>query len=173
MAAASKKEPDPIVYAWKPRSGIKVDPQLAGETVEMLREQLGGGTVSPSDLLNHAKASNSAIHDVFDWDDTTAAESWRIQQAGHLLRSLVVTVEIKKGESRSLRAFVNVTHRDQRGYTSLAHAMSDKELRAQVVDQAWQELLAWRNKYSDYSELAKVRSAIDAVAASRLSQAAA
>lgn len=152
-----------MVYSWKPKSNIKIDAQLAGETVEMLRERLGVGVLSPADLLSHARDSNSPLHDGFEWDDGSAGEQYRLQQAGHMLRSLTVTVSFRESaEPKPVRAFVNVTHRGERGYTSMAHAMSDAELRAQVIAQAWCELLSWRQKYGDYSELAKIHAAIDA-----------
>lgn len=156
-----------IVYAWKPKTNIKIDPQLAGETVEMLRERLGG-TVTPTDLLQHARASNSPLHEAFEWDDAAAAEQHRLEQAGQILRFLVVTVLVgPRSEPKPMRAFVNVVHREQRGYTSLTHAMSDADLRAQVVDQAWKELLAWREKYQEYKELASVMAAIAASVGTR------
>lgn len=150
-------------YSWKPKAGIPIDPQIAGETVEMLRERLGG-QVTPADLLAHAKQSNSPLHAAFEWDDSAAAERYRLQQAGHVLRSLVVAVRLHpKAEEKPLRAFVSVVNRNEvRGYTSLAAALSDQELRAQIVATAWRELQSWRERYADYSELARAHAAIDA-----------
>lgn len=153
-------------YDWKPSAGIKVDPQIAGETVEMLRERLGG-QVKPADLLAHAEQSNSPLHAAFEWDNDRAAAKHRLDQAAHILRSLVVTVKMQpKAEERFMRAFVSVIHRERgRGYTSLAAAMSDADYRAQVIANALRELQAWRERYGDYSELAQMHAAIDATVA--------
>lgn len=149
------------VYQWKPQAHIKIDAQLAGETIEMLRGRLGG-QVTPQELLNHARESNNPLHDGFEWDDGKAAEAHRIEQAGHILRCLVVSVKVtEESEPAAVRAFVNVIKAERRGYVSLAHAMSDAEMRAQVVSRAWQELMQWRTKYGEYKELARIALAID------------
>lgn len=50
---------------------------------------------------------------------------------------------------------------NDRSYTSLAHAMSDKELREQVIAQAWKELQEWRRRYENLAEFSKVFGIID------------
>lgn len=157
------------VYAWKPKAGIPVDPQVAGETVEMLRKRMGG-MVAPAHLLEHARQSNCPLHAAFEWNDSEAAEQYRLQQAGHILRSLVVNVTFKpQQEERPVRAFHSVVGPDdRRGYTSLAVAMSEQEYRAQIVAQAWRELQSWREKYAEYAELAKAHAAIDAARAQQV-----
>lgn len=151
-------------YSWKAASGIAIDAQAAGGAIEDLRGRVGGH-VLPADVLEHARSANSPLHGAFEWDDGEAAHRYRIQQAGHLLRSLVVHVRFEpRAEPKPVRAFVNVVNRetDRRGYVSLPDAMSDADYRAQVIQQAWRELHSWREKYREYSELAAVTSAIEA-----------
>ncbi len=73
-----------------------------------------------------------------------------------------MVVEQSRGpKANTVRAFVSVTRDRARSYTSIADAMSDDELRAQVVATAWDELAAWRRRYEGLSEFAKVFGAID------------
>lgn len=143
-------------YDWKPFSHIEIDPQIAGGYMERLREKLGG-ELTPVNLLEDARKKTSPLHAAFVWNDSKAAELYRLQQAGHIIRSLVVTVRATpKSEPKQLRAFVSVMKDEKPRYTSLAVAMNDKELRAQVVDRAWRELMQWRERYDEYRELARV-----------------
>lgn len=45
--------------------------------------------LTPADLLLQARSSNSALHRFFDWNDSTAAQAYRMQQANQLLRVYV------------------------------------------------------------------------------------
>lgn len=50
------------------------------------------GRLSPADVVETARDPSSPLHHCFDWDDTSAAESWRIEQARRLIRSVRVVV---------------------------------------------------------------------------------
>jgi len=68
------------------------------------------------------------------------------RQAQELLLYIVVVPEAKQS-GPIVRAFVNVTKNDQSVYTSISDAMSDKELREQLLDRALFDLGVWRKKY--------------------------
>lgn len=148
-------------YSWKPNSQVPVDADKAGQHIEWL-QQKRGGSLTAKDLLEDARSAKSPLHKAFEWSDGKAAEAYRLQQARHILQSIIIEVKIKRGaDPTPMRAFVNVEKRGQSTYVGLQTAMSDRELRAQVVERAWQELLSWRNRYTEYSEMAKMCAAID------------
>lgn len=64
-----------------------------------------GVLVTPKSLLAKAKEKDSPIHSFFDWDDESAAEKHRIEQARGLLGCIQV-FEIRTG--RPARAFYSV-----------------------------------------------------------------
>ena len=66
-----------------------------------------------------------------------------------------------------VRAFVNVEH----GYTPIDVAMSDEAMRTKVIGQAWEDLQAWRKKYKDLQEFARVFDAINETRAGRAGEA--
>lgn len=150
-----------MVYQWKSGSVASVSAQIAGEAFERIRVE-HNGRLTQEDVVNEAKSEDSPLHPAFEWDNEKAAHQWRLEQAGYMIRHLVVSMETSEGEKRpAVRAFVNVERDRDRSYTSLAHAMSDEELRSQVVNKAWAELESWRRRYEELSEFAKLFIVID------------
>ncbi len=148
-------------YKWKPHFNVAgTSAQTIGDHLEKIREK-NRGFLTPQQVVKHAKAKKSPLHECFEWEDSIAATAYREDQARYVLRSLVVVINEDTSDQKTVRAFVAVTQNDDSGYTSLAHAMSDDELRVQVVRRAWNELEAWRRRYEDYDELAKIFAVID------------
>jgi len=150
-----------MVYRWKDNSPHpKVDAQVVGEHLEMLRSSHGGITARL--VVDEAKAEDSPLHEAFQWDDSVAADEWRLQQARQVVNHIVVVMEKDGGEAPTItRAFVVVTQMNAETYTSVAVAMADPGLRAQVVARALRELEAIRKKYAELEELAEVFRVID------------
>lgn len=149
-----------VNYAWRPGSRISIDAGKAGRELERIR--LGNsGALTQEAVLAQARSANSALHPHFEWDDTVAAEKHRLGQAGELIRSITIDVSRSNLETKPIRAFVNVHVGERQHYTSTLHAMSDRELRAQVLAKAWADLEAWRDRHAELTEFAKIFSAID------------
>jgi hypothetical protein len=149
------------VYRWKPGARLKINAKVAGQELERIRTT-HGGKLTPADVLAAAKSKSSPLHGAFEWSDGKAAQQFRLQQAQYLIRSIEITVvQAKNKKASNVRAFVSVKRDKDRSYMSTAHAMSDAELREQVLQQAWQELQDWRRRYETLSEFSKVFAAID------------
>lgn len=148
-----------MIYQWKPEARVKIDAQTAGEELERIRVR-GNGRLDAAHVVEASRPEDAPLHDHFEWNDQQAAEQYRIDQARYLIRSITVSVEPVE-ESRPVRAFVSVVRDEDRSYTSIAHALSDDDLRTQVLQRAWSELEAWRNRYAELIELADMFSAID------------
>ncbi|MBI1234777.1 MAG: hypothetical protein GC208_09775 [Alphaproteobacteria bacterium] len=148
-------------YAWKPESRLKLDAQAAGEEIERIRLARNGRLTSEA-VVEAAREEASPLHSAFEWDDETAAHEYRVTQAAHLIRSITLVPEDAAGQpDRPVRAFVNVRVDEDRSYTSTAHALSDEALRAQVLEQAWKEIEAWKRKYADLVEFARLFGVIE------------
>lgn len=149
-----------VRYAWRPGSRISIDPEKAGR--ELARIEKAAGELTPAVVLERAKSANSSLHNHFEWDDTVAAEQHRLGQAGELIRSITVDISRSNIEpAKPTRAFVSVERKGERSYVATATAMSDGDLRKQVLARAWAELEAFRRKYADLKELSGVFAAID------------
>lgn len=64
---------------------------VAAETVvhefEVLRKK-DGGKLLPESIVERAKSARSPLHPFFCWDDTEAAQQFRLQQARTLIREI-------------------------------------------------------------------------------------
>ena len=150
-----------MVYEW----GIDkypVDAQIAGETIEALKSELGKDYIEAEDLLNASRAENAPLHSCFEWDDTIAAEKYRLNQAGDIIRNITVKIVDASEKPQVVRALVNVSPQNEKGkYVSIQTAMVKGEYRDQVLKNALIELQNFKRKYQSYSELATVFTAID------------
>jgi len=149
-----------VRYAWTPGARFSGDAQRVGTELERVRKS--AGKLEPEAVVEHARSHNSVLHGYFEWDDVKAAHSYRVGQAGDLIRAVQVDISRSNVEpAKTIRAFVSVKQAGERSYTSTLHAMSDEQLRAQVLATAWAELLALRKKYEGLEELARIFAAID------------
>jgi hypothetical protein len=150
-----------VRYAWSPGARYSGDAQKVGTEIERIRKA-GAGMLEPEAVLEHARSHNSVLHGYFEWDDTKAAHQYRVGQAGDLIRAVQVDVTRSNVEPpKTIRAFVSVKQGGERSYTSTLHALSDEQLRAQVLATAWAELLALRRKYEHLEELGRIFAAMD------------
>ena len=119
------------------------------------------GNLTPRSVVDDARPEDAVLHPCFEWDDGVAAGKYREDQARYIIRGVVAQMPEAGEDAAPVRAFVSVVQNDQQSYTSTAHAMSDADLRQQVLQRAWSELQDWRDRYKDYKELAAVFTAID------------
>ena len=136
-----------------------ISAQVAGEALEAM----GGhdsGQLTPDAVVDAAREPEHPLHPVFEWDDTIAAGKFRKSQAGELIRA-VVAVMPEKPDAKPTRAFVSVKAAAGTAYVPIRTAMSDPELREQVLAGAMRELVSWRNRHRELEELADLFSQVD------------
>lgn len=148
-----------MIYKWTSRSVVPVNAQVAGEELERIRVK-NNGRLEPEDVVSIARDEKNPLHPAFEWDDATAAEAYRVDQARYVIRSIEVVVEPERSK-KPVRAFVSVIRDEDRSYTSVSHAMSDPILRQQVLAAAMKEMEAWRTRYAELVELVDVFAIID------------
>lgn len=146
----SKKEQ----VAW--RSGPsnfskKADPQKCYEEI--------GDNPTPQSVLEIAKNPKSELHKCFDWDDTSAAEKFRLIQARQMIQSFVIKGTEKTDEP--IRAY-QITSEPQT-YAPTRYFLTDEDEYATLVRRVKAELKQIRNRYKQISELESVFEAIDAL----------
>lgn len=126
--------------------------QVYGTVLEKIKERDNG--IVPQVVVNEARDKTSPLHDYFDWDDTKAAEKYRVEQARNLISHLDVVINYETGKTQ--KAFFNVSIPDNGGtkvvYVDVERALTDKDLRKQVLQNALEELVYWQKKYKEYSE---------------------
>jgi len=116
------------------------------------------GILEPADVVDAARSESSPLHSKFEWDDSVAAEKYRLYQARQLL---IVTVDyIGTGKKATLqRVFVSLTTDRQQeggGYRAMTTILADKSCRAQLLEDAFEEMRLFREKYAQLKELTEV-----------------
>lgn len=139
--------PERAVEAWK-----------VAEHIKHLESQYG--EVTSKIFLESARDESSEMHNLFEWDDTKAAEQWRVQQASVIISSIRVNVVEEEKEPIKTRAYVQYEPR-QSGYISVGKALSEEDKRHKVIAQARKEASWFIEKYKAFEELADVIDAMN------------
>ncbi len=122
-----------------------------------------GGLLRPCDVVEFAKDEKTALHSRFEWDDQKAGDSHRLWQARQILRIEVVVLE---NDSKLVRAFVSLKDDRQEqggGYRLLTEVLSNKDLRAKMLNEALDEAELFKRKWERLVELKPIFEAIDKV----------
>ena len=140
-------------YSW--RSGKSVPAQIAGEVMEMIEKR--DGELTKEAFLEESRPEDAPTHNLFDWDDTTAAEKYRLTQARMCIQDIEITI-LQHDEPKKIHAFVNTTlgKNNNASYSNISVAMADENKRKSVLHNALTELKTFEFKYSEYSELAGI-----------------
>ena len=151
-------------YRWvrTPMGGLKAE--IVGKELERL--QKASGELTPELVVKKATPKNALLHPCFEWDNTVAAEQYRISQARYMLRSIEVVVEKSddSDETLEIRAFHNVNNdEDESVYVTLQQARDNPIYWEQIKDKALAEINLWKQKYKDIKEFEVIFSAIESV----------
>lgn len=130
--------------------------------VTMMRVNKG---ITPGEVVKAASDPASPLHDRFEWNDSTAATRWRLAQAGALIRQLrVKVVNLKTEDEQTTRYAVSVRTGDGSvKYVTTESAMSNDELRAQMLSDARRDMLIFQRKYAVLTELSSVFAAMNGI----------
>lgn len=143
------------------------------KTANILRDiaEKNNGQITPEIVLEEAKPKSSPLHGLFCWDDTKAAEEYRLIQAASLIRRIKVSIPTGDETTIKVRAFINVCpqHEDEetleeqaRGvYVSFQNATAVESYRDQMIANCKRDVEAFRRKYSILQEAARIIQAMD------------
>lgn len=112
---------------------------------------------TPENVLEYARNENTELHKCFEWNDTVAAELYRLKQARDIIVSFVIKSEEK--EQPQIRAFQITTERNVYQPTRLFLQQPDQY--KELLKRAKQELQAFKQRYKMLSELAEIFDEID------------
>lgn len=130
-------------------------PKVPANVFGKFVEKLGGGSVdgvTPKQLV--AAAKSSPIARLFDWNNKTAAEKFRLAQARNYLNGIqIVRVNLRDGSSQSTRAFHVASSDGRRAYISHDQIVGEPELRAQVIGNAKARLESYIASYANLAAM--------------------
>jgi len=135
--------------------------QVVEELKRIAKEH--AGLLQPAIVVQEARPTSSPLHSQFEWDDSQAAEKYRIQQARQLINVVVETIP---GLKEPVPVFVSLTPdraRDGGGYRLLTTVLTDKMSKELLLQDALNELEIFQRKYARLKELAAVFKATRAI----------
>lgn len=143
-------------YEYKVPGLVKAPAQAVGELFERLEQTEEG--LTPATVLEASRDENALLHGEFEWQDDVAAEKYRLDQARFIIRNLTVitkTTDQEERENGKDRAFVCTNGRSG-NYVALKFALTNAELRANLLKEARRDMLIFTAKYQRLEELASV-----------------
>lgn len=124
-----------------------------------LRDQLqqlydANQRLTPALVLAEAEDPNSPLHALFEWNDSVAADRWRLQQARELIRSVKVVYREADdtNPAKSVRAWHAI--RDESGHhfepaEQVALDPFQRRLLLADMEREWQQM---KRRWADFDE---------------------
>ncbi len=112
------------------------------------------GALTPALVVETASDPAHPLHSRFEWDDSVAAEKWRLEQASQLLR--VVKLPADSSRPGDLRAFVAVKGKDSHraDYMPTEEALLDEFARKLILRDMEREWRLLKRRYEHMREFA-------------------
>jgi hypothetical protein len=128
------------------------DPNVIGGELERIRTE-NNGRLMPHAVVEEARKRNNPIHRYFEWNDKTAAEAYRLDQARVLIR--IIQIEDTDSDKPPRRAFVSVND-DGKSYRGLSEVLSSQNLQLAVLVAAEKELRAFEARYNELLDICEL-----------------
>lgn len=141
-----------MTYQWKVAGFHKVSADVAGAVCEELEAK---GQLTAKALVDASRPEDAPLHSEFEWNDDVAAEKWREQQGRLIINQLTVVID----NQEPVRKFFNIEN-TANTYTSIDVILKNTNTKEQLLQIALRELGAFKRKYSQLTELAKLFDAI-------------
>ncbi|MCI8378663.1 MAG: hypothetical protein HFH72_09115 [Lachnospiraceae bacterium] len=135
---------------WRVKGIYKADAQKVAD-------EIGNDKITPQEMIEKARNEKSELHKCFEWNDTIAAEKYRLQQARNVLAMLVF--KPKTEEEQQVRIFSLTTEKSVYQPTKQFLVQSDEY--QDLLKRALAELETFKRKYSTLNELEEVFKAIE------------
>lgn len=169
-------------YSWRSGYNYKVSAETVGGVLKEIEES--EGEVTSKSFLEYSRPEDSVTHSMFEWDDTVAAEKFRLYQSGRIINQLAIEIvytddgkptemsvdmveqSAPEQKKQIVSAYVNTVGKSTRAsacFTNVIDALNDSAKRSVVLENAKSELSSFKKKYGSLKELAVVVKAIDIV----------
>jgi hypothetical protein len=140
-------------------------------TEELTKIYEKNGQLTPQMVVDAARPKKAPLHKFFEWRDKIAAEEHRLAQARYLIRT-VITVVTDADKLFTVRKFINIRTEEENGdtfsawgrfskYVTVEDCISDEVYKKIMLESALSELRAFRLKYANLKQIAKIVREID------------
>lgn len=143
-----------------------MNPEVIAALEEIRKRNFG--ILRPVDVVEEARPVKSVLHRYFEWDDTKAAEKYRLDQARELIQVCVTVLASPENPDKLVAVRMYTSLPDFRkaeggGYLRTEDVLGNPEWREEAVRQAISEFQRWESKYKDLEEFISVYDAMHAV----------
>lgn len=171
-AGKKSKKPAEAIYTAADRSGFSdADAQYIGPILDKIIKRDGG--IDKDKLYAEVKARHGTenphpLDKYYEWNDSTAADMWRLDYTGKIIRSVMITYKRNDEDwdsscSSNVRAYHVVTRNyskeedkapePHRVYVGIPEIANDDALCEQVMEQVYRLLAQARNKVEAYETI--------------------
>ena len=137
---------------WRIQGYYKADAQKVAE-------EIGFGKFTPMEVLEKAKDETTELHKCFEWNDSIAAEKYRLEQAKNIIRMLVYKKENKEQQVVRYYAKTETKH----VYQPTKQFLGQEDEYQGLLRRALAELEAFKNKYHTLTELENIFEAMEMI----------
>lgn len=130
------------------------------------------GTVSAQIILEDAKSSEHPLHEYFEWDDSAAANKYRLRQAYEMIMATKFVCFLKEDRRKKIASIVTGSKPSavplrrflpaftQDGFRERVDVLADEEARKSLVERKLSVLKSWCRSVVDIDELSHVRNGV-------------
>lgn len=117
------------------------------------------GVLRAEDVVTAATPPESPLHSYFEWDDSTAAQEYRLVQARRLIREAVEYIDID-GSTQLIPIYCSLKidrEEDGGGYRNLRDVLAVPAYRDQLLETALDDLRHFQSRYEQFKLLASFK----------------
>ena len=116
------------------------------------------GRLTASILLEEARDSGHPLHTRFEWDDSVAAERYRLEQAGELIRRVKIVYKpaTQRSGAKSVRAYHSVPGPEGRTFRSVGEVAGNPVMLQLVLAEMERDWKLLKERYSHLVQFAQM-----------------
>lgn len=146
MIRYSFREDGPVIV----KDRQKADAQRIGEALEDARRKTPEGGDMRVTVLEAARNRRHYLNRFFEWDDTVAAQKYRLSQ----VNLLICSIRVEDDDGNQQHAFISVTpDRGKKAFNTPSEVLDSAALQMALLQAAERDLLQWRRRYASLRDL--------------------
>ena len=146
--------------SWTERFSTTIEPEVAHREFQRIEAKVGA--VTPQALLDASRPDGAPLHGLFEWDNTRAAERWRLNQAQEIISSLRIVVREGEPEMPAM-AYLSVGasgDRRHKGFLPMTSVVDNRARRVQFLLGELRNLEGILRRTEAFGEMEPLRDAI-------------
>lgn len=149
-----------VIYEFRKGSRINLNAKKTYGELQIIKRNNVTNMLEPPEVVEYARNNpQSELHKGFEWDDSKAAEQYRLQQARQIIYNIrIIQVEdnVNVDVAKTVE-YIPYTHLDTiGGYKSTIEVYKNEDDYEQLKQQAYRDLLYWSKKYNNIMEFKQV-----------------